>query len=316
LSSHLQKPKPRAKGTSSRADEALNLSLPPLTNIDSIFEDLTRGFASELSDVFTKLNRPLRIATMCSGTEAPVLALRLLFRQLEAQTGVKAKLHHVFSAEIEPFKQAYIERNFSPPILFRDVVELKDKQARTAYGAMVDVPGEADILCVFLLSLSSSYECLLTFSDHRTASLVLPASTTRTSTARKRVSTTVESLVRPLPLPFLFPHSLSPPFSPRLLTGRTFHGMLQWVNNHRPPIVILENVSNAPWDSGVKHFADIDYSATYVRLDTKKYYIPHTRSRGCASLFFFSLCSSISTFPPLPYNVPSGSKHFRLTFVL
>ena len=26
---------------------------------------------------------------------------------------------HVFSCEIEPFKQAYIERNFAPPILFR-----------------------------------------------------------------------------------------------------------------------------------------------------------------------------------------------------
>jgi hypothetical protein len=47
-----------------------------------------------------------------------------MFRALEQQTGIKGKMEHIFSAEIEPFKQAYIERNFSPPILFRDVTEL------------------------------------------------------------------------------------------------------------------------------------------------------------------------------------------------
>lgn len=31
---------------------------------------------------------------------------------------------HVFSAEIVEYKQAYIERNFRPPLLFRDAIEL------------------------------------------------------------------------------------------------------------------------------------------------------------------------------------------------
>ena len=53
---------------------------------------------------------------------------------------------HVFSCEIEPFKQAYIERNFSPPILFRDVCELGDGYAHTAYGALEPVPGDVDLL--------------------------------------------------------------------------------------------------------------------------------------------------------------------------
>lgn len=39
-------------------------------------------------------------------------------------TGKELKVDHLFSAEIEPFKQAYIERNFSPPRLFRDVTTL------------------------------------------------------------------------------------------------------------------------------------------------------------------------------------------------
>lgn len=38
-------------------------------------------------------------------------------------------VEHLFSAEIVPFKQAYIERNFHPRYLFRDVTELKDRVA-------------------------------------------------------------------------------------------------------------------------------------------------------------------------------------------
>ena len=40
------------------------------------------------------------------------------------------QVEHVFSCEIEPFKQGYIERNFAPPILFRDIRELGNKQVR------------------------------------------------------------------------------------------------------------------------------------------------------------------------------------------
>ena len=38
---------------------------------------------------------------------------------------------HLFSAEIVEFKQAYIERNFRPPLLFRDAIEL---HKATAYA--------------------------------------------------------------------------------------------------------------------------------------------------------------------------------------
>jgi site-specific DNA-cytosine methylase len=62
-------------------------------------------------------------------------------------------------------------------------------------------------------------------------------------------------------------------------SGRTFHGMLSWVTNHRPPLVILENVCSAPWDRVVQKFESVGYSANWVKLDTKQYYIPHTRQR-------------------------------------
>ena len=62
-------------------------------------------------------------------------------------------------------------------------------------------------------------------------------------------------------------------------SGRTFHGMMSWVRNHRPPLIILENICNAPWDDIVTYFKGKEYSADWIQLDTKSYYIPHTRNR-------------------------------------
>ena len=54
--------------------------------------------------------------------------------------------------------------------------------------------------------------------------------------------------------------------------------MMDWVKFAQPPIVILENVSGAPWDKKVKIFEqELSYHADFIRLDTKKYYIPQTR---------------------------------------
>lgn len=58
-------------------------------------------------------------------------------------------MKHHFSAEIDPVKQVYIERNFAPPLLFRDVREFIPDDATTAttaYGAIEDIPGSLDVL--------------------------------------------------------------------------------------------------------------------------------------------------------------------------
>lgn len=62
-------------------------------------------------------------------------------------------------------------------------------------------------------------------------------------------------------------------------SGRTFRGMMSWVKQHRPPIVILENVCSAPWPRVKEFFEEQKYSAEFSRVDTKHYYIPHTRTR-------------------------------------
>lgn len=62
-------------------------------------------------------------------------------------------------------------------------------------------------------------------------------------------------------------------------SGQTFRGMLSWVKQHRPPLVILENVCSAPWQRVAEEFEKIGYSAKFSRFDTKFYYIAHTRTR-------------------------------------
>jgi site-specific DNA-cytosine methylase len=145
----------------------LDESLPVLFRPEDIFADMVRRFP-EVSNLASSLRRPLKVATMCSGTEAPLLALDLVSRACEAQKGVPFLVSHVFSSEVEPFKQAYIERNFSPPLLFRDVRELGGSHAHTAFGSLEEVPrkrGDVDILvagtsCVDYSNLNTSKKTL------------------------------------------------------------------------------------------------------------------------------------------------------------
>jgi site-specific DNA-cytosine methylase len=78
--------------------------------------------------------------------EACAIYLTDEIKQAGLQLDSILQVEHVFSCEIEPFKQAYIERNFHPPVLFRDIRELGETHAYTAYGALVPVPDNVDLL--------------------------------------------------------------------------------------------------------------------------------------------------------------------------
>ncbi|KAJ3514723.1 hypothetical protein NLJ89_g2214 [Agrocybe chaxingu] len=218
------------KEAKSSATEISNL--PPINDIPAIFDDLVSRIPDIKQVTEQVKGRKLRIATMCSGTESPLLALELIQKALLEQHGLKFEIEHVFSCEIEPFKQAYIERNFHPPILFRDVCELGDGEAHTAYGALAPVPGDVDMLVAGTSCVDYS----------------------NLNTQKQDIDAKGES-------------------------GQTFRGMMSWVKQHRPPIVILENVCSAPWDKVQTYFEKSGYSAAYARVDTKTYYIPHTRTR-------------------------------------
>ena len=120
--------------------------LPGITEPQQMFDDMVSK-VPEIGKVAERLQgRSITVATMCSGTEAPVLALEMIAKSAKKLHDVDMTIKTVFSCEIEEYKQAYIERNFAPPILFRDAEQLQFDTADTAYGSNVPVPGGVDIL--------------------------------------------------------------------------------------------------------------------------------------------------------------------------
>ncbi|KAL2011944.1 hypothetical protein VTN00DRAFT_4662 [Thermoascus crustaceus] len=172
---------------------------------------------------------------MCSGTESPLLALEMISDGLRRLHCLSFDVEHLFSAEIVPFKQAYIERNFHPPYIFRDVRELKDGEAVTAYGSRQKVPGNVDIVI-------AGFSCV-DFSA--------------LNNKKKLLAENGES-------------------------GITFHAILQYIEKYRPPLAVLENVSHAPWNPVGKEFNKIGYHFSWMKVDSKAYYLPQTRERGYA----------------------------------
>lgn len=60
--------------------KALDRSAPPIVRIDEIFDDIAvKAQANGIEKFLDHIgSRPLKVATLCSGTESPLLALELL----------------------------------------------------------------------------------------------------------------------------------------------------------------------------------------------------------------------------------------------
>ncbi|KAF2640429.1 hypothetical protein P280DRAFT_550182 [Massarina eburnea CBS 473.64] len=134
-----------------KGKQLIHTSLPPMDNIRDIFKDMaTKALGLGLETVVQHLHgRTLNVATMCSGTESPLIALDELSKGLEQLGKSTIRVNHLFSAEIDVLKQGFIERNFQPPKLFRDVREFIPEDANTAttaYGAEEEIPRDADIV--------------------------------------------------------------------------------------------------------------------------------------------------------------------------
>ena len=219
---------------------AIEMRLPPMHDFEEIFADLaTKAKDKGLSDALTHLNgRKLRIGTMCSGTDCPIIAARLIAKHWKTISNKPFEYDHVFSAEIAPVAQAFLARNFpSLPLIFRDVREIAQSTdgtpPTTAYGAPTEVPGQLDLLI-------AGFACV-DFSKLN-----------RNPREPGEVGESTD-------------------------TGRA---ILTYAAIFRPAIVILENVIGAPWDKTVNFIhSETRYSAKYVRVDTKDYYIPQTRNR-------------------------------------
>lgn len=82
-------------------------------------------------------------------------------------------------------------------------------------------------------------------------------------------------------------------------SGDTFGAIRDYAEKYRPKLIILENVSHAPWEV-IRDviMKKIGYAAEFLRVDTKDYYIPHTRVRG------YMLCVDARS-----YHDPDGKHH-------
>ena len=63
-------------------------------------------------------------------------------------------------------------------------------------------------------------------------------------------------------------------------SGGTFWGIIRYAITHKPRMVILENIKNAPWDEVKAKWNEIGYIAAHIAVDTKAFYLPQTRERG------------------------------------
>jgi site-specific DNA-cytosine methylase len=222
--------------------KGLSTQLPPLSSIDEIFKDITaKALSLGLREALKTTPVPLRVATMCSGTESPLLALEMVQDALRSLGAPELSVKHLFSAEIVPYKQAYIERNFNPPIIFRDITEITSAvkmeipAATTVYGSKVSIPGNVHILIAGTSCVDFS----------------------RLNKHRKDLDQEDGGE-----------------------SSKTWFAVLAYVKKFRPAIVILENVLHGPWDRMTECYREIDYEPSGTLIDTKNYYLPHTRQRG------------------------------------
>lgn len=88
----------------------------------------------------------LRVGTMCSGTDSPILAMNAIAKALEGRQGA-FEVQHCFSCEIDKDKQLFLRKNFAFDALFNDVCELGDETAHDELsGQRVAVPTGLDII--------------------------------------------------------------------------------------------------------------------------------------------------------------------------
>lgn len=80
--------------------------LPPLSNLELIFDDIISRPAEVKALMGPTKYRKLKVATMCSGTESPLLALDMFAKAIKNRGWGTLDIEHVFSCEIEPYKQA------------------------------------------------------------------------------------------------------------------------------------------------------------------------------------------------------------------
>ncbi|KAK8099169.1 uncharacterized protein PG998_012410 [Apiospora kogelbergensis] len=211
-----------------------------------------------------------KVVTLCSGTESPIFALQLIQEAFYSKFGCELfRFEQLFAAEIVEFKQAFVSRN-TGCIVFNDMRELLigEKEATTAKGPKKPIPLNPTILVAGTSCVDFS---TLNVKTQRAFSPKI-----RGFFADGKVLETLKDVRQ----------AIQDVTSNRdVLLGlgeseQTFFSMLSYVAEHKPWIVILENVLAAPFESAKDQwFKPLGYTAWVGKLDTKDFYVPQTRQR-------------------------------------
>ena len=123
--------------------------IPPKHELDVIAKWYMNILGAKENIIRLCENRTLRVATLCSGIEAPAAILRALTKALDQ----RLKIEHAFSCEYDAQKRDWIKCNFPDiKIIFGDVAKLaKGKALNHNTGLMVEVPS-VDLLIVSFVS--------------------------------------------------------------------------------------------------------------------------------------------------------------------
>ncbi|KAL1842212.1 hypothetical protein VTJ49DRAFT_5824 [Mycothermus thermophilus] len=266
----------------------IDYTLPPLSDPHEMIEDMIRRLnPTKLSEFAFKLC----VGTLCSGTDAPIYALKMIQEALhDLGHGACFELEHLFSAEIEPVKQGFIRRNLEGIIIFRDVIELaqagRDGEATTAGGSKAKLPTKnLDILFAGCSCVDYSN------MNHHKPSGKVPALDRHLKDqpkrrARGKDQEDEDADAVPIKVDDSFVKDLDLGLDQLLSitnseSAMTFFAAIKLITILRPKFVILENVYSAPWDMYTDQiFPKIGYAARVVKLDSKDYYLPQTRQRG------------------------------------
>lgn len=218
-----------------------------------------------------ELSFPIKLNTACSGTDAPSIALGLVKESLDrfcssqrdsdeekSENGDQVKGHgfdyeHNMSCEIEPFKQAYIGRNFPGVLLFPDITKLTENETVVdVYGRAQKIPqGEriSFMNCVVILE-----QTLITIVLSPPGNIFVAGTSCKDFSMLKSSHRKGEAIFlyilrelnqnRGMVVSF----SLSIDIEDKGTSGETFLAAVEYLEQEKPAIAIFENVDKAPWE--------------------------------------------------------------------
>ena len=181
------------------------------------------------------------MGTVCSGTDAPILALKQLLSALNLNHDnddafTKMEMEHVFSCENVKFKRDFIQQTTNPPLIFNDLIELATSLEGVCHDGSTNHMPTVDDLHILI----AGTECK-DFSS--------------LSSSRKGINDNGKS-------------------------GNTFWATHTLVKKLKPCIIILENVAQCPSKEMELAFEDIGYTVMHTKVCTSDYYLPQSRSRA------------------------------------